>query len=75
MKPEYLSDKEKELYNLIKTYEGRVTNKVVVEKLSEKHLGAIGQLIQNQIVEKTKTTKERDDSGKLIKYYKIKEKE
>jgi DNA-binding PadR family transcriptional regulator len=68
-----LSEKEKQLYDLIKESKVRVTNKVIVEKLSEKHIGALGKLCSKGLVEKTKTQKERDGYGKLIKYYQIKE--
>lgn len=67
-----LSKKERELYELIQFCEERVTNKVIVENLSEKHLGALGKLVCKGLVESTKTTKERDTSGKLIKYYRLK---
>ena len=70
-----LSDKERELYDLIKKSEVRVTNKVITDKLGEKYLGAIGKLVQKDLVEATKTAHERDGYGKLIKYYKIKESE
>ncbi len=70
-----LSEKEKALYDLINNYEGKVTNEVIKENLSEKHVGALGKLVSKGLVEKKKTKPDWNKGIKSKKYYRLKENE
>lgn len=72
-----LSQREQELLNFIQS-EGKVTIKQIQEVLSPKHVGALGALVRQKLIEKKKMRIERDSSAvntitKMITYYMLKE--
>lgn len=49
-----LSEKEKKLYEFIKNSDEPVTVKKIIEKLGESYTGAVGRLVREELVTKTK---------------------
>lgn len=76
-----LSERESELYELIKNSTELVTIEVIKSKLSEKHIGALGKLSSENMIEKKKQRSDQAESfgtlyaKKMVKYYAIKLKE
>jgi len=73
---EALSEKEIKIYKFIKDNTGFVTVKLVEEQLGSEYLGAIGKLIREGIIEKTKKRLENVTNPygrKMIKGFIIKE--
>lgn len=70
-----LSKREKELYDFIKSTEELATVDVIKEKLSTKHVGALGILMSKDLIEKKKKRPENDEweVKKMIRYYVVKE--
>lgn len=62
---------EKELYDFIEK-KTEVTIQMIREQLSEKHVGALGKLIQGNKIEKYKKRGEKSFGYKMIAYYGIK---
>jgi len=75
------SEKEQKLLDFIKTSEEDVTIGLIETQLGKEYVGALGKLINKEIVESDKKKKEtgifnstyNNYSTKWIKYYKIKE--
>lgn len=60
-----LSNREQELYDFIKQRNG-VTIKQIQDKLTQKHIGAMGKLIGQKLVRKEKR---REETPGYITYY------
>ena len=69
-----LSQKEKELYDFI-VNTGDTSIKMIQEKLSPKHIGALGKLLRYEKIELSKNYRKRDENNKIIKCYVVKKEE
>lgn len=69
-----LSQKEKELYDLIVSKE-EVTIKMIQELLSVKHVGALGKLLRYEKIELSKNYNRRDENNRVVKCYIVKKEE
>lgn len=66
-----LSQKEKELYDLIVS-KGEVTIKMIQDNLSVNHVGALGKLLRYEKIELSKNYNRRDENNKIVKCYIVK---
>ena len=73
-----LSDKEQKLLDFIKSKETSITVETIEKELGRKYLGALGKLMQNELIESGKKRTECPSNPygiKFVKYFGIKQKE